>query len=252
MGKDTHRIKLVSLNVELDRHLDRVIPFLLKENPDAVCLQEVYEKDMPKFRDALQMAGDFEPASVLDVRIENGALVRDAELAKKGPHGVAFFTRLPVKAGGVEYYFGDPKKVPRHSVCYNRFLLWRRLEKDGTLFTLGTTHFTWTPDGAVSEEQRQDIQALLKILRQFPDIVFCGDFNAPRGGEIWSAIAARYTDNIPAHYATSIDPNLHRKKGLQHMVDGLFSTPHYACRETRLQCGVSDHCAVIGVIERVE
>ncbi len=248
---EQHAIKLVSLNIEMDRHVDRVIPFLLKENPDVVCLQEVLERDVPTLAEALHMRGDFVPVSIVDVRYEDGTLIVDTELAKKGPQGIGFFTSLPIRGEGVEYYHGNPKEITRHSAGYSRFLLWRRVEKEGVTFTIGTTHFTWTPDGEASDEQRRDAEGLLQILKQFPDIIFCGDFNAPRGGEIWEMFASRYRDTIPARFVTSIDQNLHRVKGLTRMVDGLFSTPEYRCAETRLECGVSDHCAVVSTITRV-
>ena len=34
-------MKLISLNIELNRHHDLVLPFLKKEKPDVICLQEL-------------------------------------------------------------------------------------------------------------------------------------------------------------------------------------------------------------------
>ena len=53
---------------------------------------------------------------------------------------------------------------------------------------------------------------------------FCGDMNVPRGNETFNRLAEKYKDNIPLEYKTSIDQNLHRVKGLQVMVDGLYYT----------------------------
>ncbi len=244
------KLKLISLNIEIDRHPDTVLPFLRKENPDVACLQEVLEKDVPVFETALGMKSYFAPVSIVDLKYFEGKLVTDEELVKKGPQGIAFFTRLPVREGGVEYYHGNPKEVTRHSVDYSRCFLWREVEKEDTVFTIGTTHFTWTPDGSASAEQRQDAKSLLAILQRFPDIVFCGDFNAPRGDEIWNLFAERYHDNIPLEYVSSIDPELHRVKGLKRLVDGLFTTPSYRTSEVKLVGGVSDHMAVVGLLEK--
>ncbi len=246
------KLKLISLNIEMDKHLPQVLPFLQAEQPDVVCLQEVFEKDRKVFEEALGMTGYFEPISIVDIKYVDGNLVSAEELAEKGPQGVAIFTKLPVHAGGVLYYHGQPGEVPRHSIDYRRLLLWREVEKDGDRFTIGTTHFTWTPDGNISEEQDRDIQALFKVLAEFSEIAFCGDFNAPRGREVWGEIAKRYKDNIPEEYVSSVDPVLHRAKQLEVMVDGLFTTPGFVASEVRLVEGVSDHKAVVGFLECIK
>jgi endonuclease/exonuclease/phosphatase family metal-dependent hydrolase len=84
---------------------------------------------------------------------------------------------------------------------------------------------------------------LLEMLGQ-RSIILCGDFNAPRGREIFSRLAKRWHDNVPLHYVTSIDPKLHRAGPLQLMVDGVFSTTDYRVRNVVLHQGVSDHCAI--------
>ncbi len=245
-------LKLISLNIEMDKHLPRVLPFLEREQPDVVCLQEVFEKDMGLFEKTLGMSGRFEAVSVVDISYVNGVLGPDEELAQKGPQGVAMFSKLPVRSEGVEYYHGEPGEVPRHSADYNRLFLWRAVEKEGTLFTIGTTHFTWTPDGNISREQAEDMQKLFTIVEGFPEIAFCGDFNAPRGREMWGKLAERYRDNIPGEYVSSIDPLLHRAEGLEVMVDGLFTTPGYRAFDVKLVEGVSDHKAVVGYLERID
>jgi endonuclease/exonuclease/phosphatase family metal-dependent hydrolase len=255
--KEENRLKLISLNIELDRHLDKVIPFLRKESPDAVCLQEVLERDFKKLQDALSMEGDFVAGCIPNIeRVgasfeSEGTLVVNEELVKRGPEGIAFFTNLPARASRVDYYAGDGREVPLWSVGQNRMLVSKTVVKEGKEYTIGATHFTWTPDGKASGEQRRDMKQLLQILARFPDIVFCGDFNAPRGGEIWEELAKNYKDNIPAAYHSSIDPKLHKVRNLERMVDGLFSTPEYRVSDVRLVEGVSDHKAIVGMIERM-
>jgi endonuclease/exonuclease/phosphatase family metal-dependent hydrolase len=124
-----------------------------------------------------------------------------------------------------------------------------QIEKESKLYTIGNTHFTWTPDGQADDYQRKDLQNLFGFLKKTEPLVFSGDFNAPRGREIFSAIAGRYRDNIPAHYQTSLDENLHRCGYLPYVVDGLFSTPEYKVNNVELVFGVSDHAAVRAEIE---
>jgi len=51
----TDFLKLISLNIEKDRHFDLILPFLKKHQPDVILLQEVFSKDIPKIEEALQM-----------------------------------------------------------------------------------------------------------------------------------------------------------------------------------------------------
>lgn len=245
-------LKLVSLNIEGHNHLDRIIPFLRFEAPDVVCLQEVIEPDYERIRDIVGPNGGFAPFVLMPL---GGSYVEDA---KKFPWGIALFSRVhPVEMQTITYAENsktlqeyDP--VTKDQSRFNRSLLVANINCDGQRFTVATTHFTWTPDGNPDELQRRDTEAMLQALSTLPDFVLCGDFNAPRGGEIFSAISARYTDNIPTQYTSSLDPELHRTKGsIERMVDGLFTTPHYAVKDVSLRRGVSDHCAVVATIQCV-
>lgn len=249
-----HEIKLISLNIERDQHYGTALPFLRRESPDVVCLMEALDRDMERFKRELRMDGFFAPVGVAD-RGRGTEMFSRARIRM----GTALFSRLPCTDRHTLYYAGTPEHVPsikdpvppdRHE-AFNGVLLVTRVQSGGASFTVGATHFTWTPDGSTSEGQRSDVERFLALLAQFPDIVFCGDFNAPRGREIWGRIAARYHDNIPLEYTTSIDQNLHLVKGIMHVVDGLFSTPEYRCVGTHYECGVSDHCAIVSTIERV-
>ncbi len=238
-------IKLVSVNIEMNRHLDSVSSFLEKEKSDIICFQELLEKDVAYFETLLKMPCNFVPIG----RIEYPSF--EPEL-KGSLFGLGLLCRFPARYKA-DYYAGSAAELPLCATGYegNKLLLQATFSAHGKTFTVGTTHFTWTPDGEASDAQREDLCKLLAILSGFPDIVCCGDFNAPRGGEIWGELAKRYNDNIPAAYRSSLDPVLHRAGHLEHVVDGLFNTPEYRVSGVRLVEGVSDHKAIVGTITRV-
>lgn len=240
------RIKLISINIELNRHLERVIPFLERERPDVVCFMEVAEVNFPRLQEALGMEGRFEPMLRL-------AGTRSYRTLQEGVAGIAFFSRFKTEFFA-EQYAGEPGVVPFErddNQGIRIVLLGGRFSFAGTSWTIATTHFTWTPDGEASDAQRADLKSLFTVLKKFPEIAFCGDFNMPRGRELWEKVASKYKDNIPLEYQSSIDPVLHRTKGLELMVDGLFTTPGYKASDVQLVEGVSDHKAVVGVLERL-
>ena len=237
-------LKLVCLNIEKDRHLDRVIPFLSEQMPDVFCAQEVYESSIPVIAEAL-------PDSTYVYVPMTGRPKENTPQMQ----GVAIFSRLPIKTRDVRYYAGTPEKVPdsddNNPSTYNasnRPLVTCDVEKDGTIFRICTTHFTWTPDGEATGMQRDDTRTMLKILESAGDLILCGDFNVPRGGELFGMIAAHYKDNVPSHYTTSVDGDLHRRGQLNRMVDGIFSTPAYTVSDVEMISGVSDHKALVATI----
>lgn len=243
-------LRFVSLNIEREKHLDILLPFLKEQNSDVVCLQEVFERDIPRFEKELNMKGVF-------------AIMFHWSCASDGtteiiPMGIAILSKMPIIRTLAQYFKGDSLNLPVYieetDDTYASALLSATLDVSGILYTIGTTHFTWSPHGEADENQRRDIKKFLEKVEGFSDgIVFSGDFNAPRGKEIFDDLAQRFTDNIPAEYETSLDPLLHRAplavKNL--MVDGIFSTPEYSVTNVALHFGVSDHAAIVANIEKI-
>jgi endonuclease/exonuclease/phosphatase family metal-dependent hydrolase len=244
-------LSFVQLNIERNKHLQRFIPLLQREKPDVVCLQEVIESYIPEIEKGIGMKV---------VRFAPMTIWSDNDVNTGIKMGVAIFSRLEAKDIVVDYYVVNGKKPgemtffergPHQQETIQKVLLSAVFEKDGKEYRIGTTHFTWTPDGEASDTQREDVQAFLKALSKYPEIVFSGDLNAPRGKEIFETIAKEYHDNIPKDLVTSIDQELHRVKGIMLMVDSLFSTPGYEVSNVRTTFGVSDHCAIAADIKNI-
>jgi len=244
------RLSFVSLNIEKDKHFDTVIPFLEQKRAGVVCIQELLEEDIPRI-EAVCGSGLFVPMARFEM--SRGTLAS----------GIGIFSHLPLIDAFSKQYAGFEGDLPlfnkdNQETTEQFFAVVASVEKDGSIFRIATTHFPWTPNGESSDFQRVALKGLFGVLSDESELVLCGDFNAPRGGEIFSALAAQYTDNIPLQYVTSLDPNLHRagKECLYEieflMVDGLFSTPQYNVSEVALHRGISDHCAVTATIQKTQ
>jgi endonuclease/exonuclease/phosphatase family metal-dependent hydrolase len=244
-------LKVAYINIEFDRHLDTVIPFLQKENPDVVLLNEVLEPDIPRLMEALSMKAYFAPQCIFTV--PRGSY----------PWGQAIFSKLPMTNDAIPYAgvldIVQVSDDPLLMVPAQRYqLILAHLQKGEEKFTLGLTHFPWTPDGEASDYQRDALPKLLSAVKKTGEIVLFGDFNAPRGKEIFGKLAAELADNIPVSYTSSLDGTLHRlgekkfksEKMDTYMVDGCFTTPAYRAENVRLTFGVSDHAAVTADISR--
>ncbi len=244
---DSPSIKIVSLNIERSKHLDLVRGFLEQEQPDVFSVQELCRADIPHFESMFGGEYVFVPMAIFD-EIDKNEM--SCEL------GLGIFSRFKIAGYRTHFYAGSQNTIPEYQHpdqgTINRCLLVCDVSKDDVLFRIGTTHFTWTPDGMASDTQRRDTTNLFEVLDKESEIVFTGDFNAPRDGEIFKALAERYKDNVPPEYTTSIDGTYHRAGNLERMVDGIFSTPGYEVSNVRMECGVSDHCALVGTVSRKE
>jgi endonuclease/exonuclease/phosphatase family metal-dependent hydrolase len=237
-------ISIVQLNIERDRHFGRIFPFLEKIKPDVLCLQELGEKDIALFEKNTGMMTCF----YVPVAYQNYRGTPEV-------FGLGIFSRLPVLENGAKYYHGNAEYIPTFSRSdqntVNHILAYCDIKKGDSIFRIGTTHFTWTPDGNPTDLQRRDLPNLLKALEEMGEIVFTGDFNAPRGGEIFGELATRFVDNVPLKYTTSIDVQFHRNPEIKNMmVDGIFSTKGYSVTDVEMVCGLSDHCGLVAKVSK--
>jgi endonuclease/exonuclease/phosphatase family metal-dependent hydrolase len=236
-------IKFISVNIERDRHSDRIKKLLTESNADFICLQEVMQYEVSELAETQNYFSFFSPTT----RHQPG----DDKW-----EGIAVLSRYPLLVANVHQYAGPEmpglydKSTTETLQKTRRYLLQVcEVESDQKRYRFANTHFTWSRDGQADDYQRQDVKKMLEFLQGYKSFVLSGDFNAPRGREIFSTIAEQYKDNIPAHYQTSLDEHLHRCGYLPYMVDGLFSTPEYKVSNVELVFGVSDHAAVKAEID---
>jgi endonuclease/exonuclease/phosphatase family metal-dependent hydrolase len=115
---------------------------------------------------------------------------------------------------------------------------------------IGAVHFSWTANGTIDERQRKHVAILLDYLSTKGELVMCGDFNIPRGNEMYEKLLTNYHDNVPMEIQTTLDPILHYANRenpgiLKLVVDYVWSTPKYSVSEVRVEQGVSDHCGLV-------
>ena len=241
-------LTLISLNIEGDNHLDKVLPFLKQQQPDLICLQEVYRHSLPELKQELAVTSSFVPI----------CHDKDQQQQYVGLKGTAILTNLKTLTTKKVCYAGFDH-VPNHQTgqcgpdAINRCLLSAAVVKnDSQKYQIATTHFTWAGQGGTNAAQRRDIKQLKQELDQLGEFVLVGDFNNPRGEEIYNQLAEWYTDEIPQEITTTIDGQFHRAGNLQLVVDGLFTTDHYQAKNVEVLGGVSDHKAISAKISKME
>jgi endonuclease/exonuclease/phosphatase family metal-dependent hydrolase len=242
-------MKIISLNIEGDKHLDdKILPFFNKEKPDLLCLQEVFAKDIQKI---CQITG-----------LTKYSFVSQAKVTKDNPHlptnglwGLCIFAKNLSKTRK-HYYNGNANQIPEFFAyqdpnSMNRCLLTVQVEVEGEIYQIATTHFTWSGEGKISDLQKEHFSKLKSFLADYPELVFSGDLNTPRGQQIYDQLAEIYKDNIPKKIDTTVDKNIHKaKKDIRLVIDALFTSPAYKASKVKVVDGVSDHKAIVAEIKK--
>lgn len=222
-------MKLLSLNVEQDKHLAKVREFIEIEKADIVALMEVYEDNL----DTLLPNYPY--------RIFAPNFQQDGKMA-----GVVLASKTSIIDNEIFYVDErEREEVPEHGMGTHRPLL--VVGKVGGV-TFGATHFTWTPEMSETPKQHEHLDKLLEYLGE-RRIIMCGDFNIPRGNGAYAKLASKYRDNIPSDVKTTIDPNLHRANKLEAgkllvVVDYIWTRGGFEVKRVEVKSGVSDHCGI--------
>lgn len=228
-------IKLLHLNIQGTSNIERVSSFIEHHLPDVCCLQEVFLRDITNL--ALRFGyqvffSDMDP--------------RKTEFAT--PFGVAILSRV----GGVikEDVVIYTSSVSNYGKDFDFKLLGVEVKTEGNVFHILTTHLPVNYPGHVLSQVQLDCFGKLKIeLEKAGQVILTGDFNSPRGlTSIFDTLAVMYKDNVPGHIDSTIDPVLHREKGIKYVVDGMFSAPSYKVSEVEVFEGVSDHKAIMAQV----
>lgn len=236
------KIKLVNINIEGDKHLDKIISFLKKEDADIACIQEAIKDNIETLKGNIYRHYSYAPMLTMN---------RPPGMPSKGL--LILIKDKPMKTEAT-YYVGSANALPIFDddpTLENRALVTTCVQKDNSFFNVSTTHFTWSLDGETTKKQMQHFALLKNLLNNKNDLILCGDFNAPRGKEIFTQLSSMYKDNIPSHITSTIDPALHHVKNIEFVVDGLFTSPHYEVENIRVVEGISDHKGIVAIIKNL-
>lgn len=241
-------LKLLTLNIEGDRHLDRVGAAMSLHLPDIACLQEVFEVDCAK----LASFGSYRVTYAATTHVD---AVNAFRLAPRGNWGVAVLTRVPVRTQTVVSYAADKEiRNYRKPNDPRRAVIVMEISDQERTHRIATTHFTWSPHGTATDEQREDFSRLYRVMSSYPDYVLCGDFNSPRGGEMYWKFTndLKLIDHLPSAVQTTIDAQYHQAGALNLVVDTVFSTTGYRVSDVQVLEGLSDHKGILSTIDRDE
>ncbi len=240
-------MKLLSVNIEGQKHLEKIKALIITEKPDVVCMAECFPDTI------LFLAGDgypyrlYAPTYMVDQDDEFTLIP-----SKTRRWGEVIISKYPIFDTQITYLSMDTyseTNLPTHGTDNHiPALITANIEIGGEQYRIGTIHLTWTPKARMTKRQKKNVQELLDLVDQ-EEIVLCGDFNIPMGNKVYVQMKKRFKDNIPPKIETTLDPKLHYRNTkvpgtLKLVVDYVWSSPKYLVNSVRVISGVSDHCAI--------
>lgn len=258
------KIKIMHLNVEKDRHLQPVSDFIEKQNPDIACFVEILESEAKKL--SVKFGYEFVYSSLISTK------TGDTE-------GTAILSKMPIVDSRDMRYDDNPeneslpteKTASKGNRQRDRFLFHSSLlavsidTGDEKILTVATTHFPVTDHTTPGYEEHSfdettDVQEInhtrrlfdrfISIIKKVPSpLVFTADLNNPRGEYMYDTLAHELIDLTPKNIDSTIDPNLHRKKDLNLVVDTIMTSSDIKSEKVEVFEGVSDHKSLVATLE---
>lgn len=262
--------KILHLNVERNRHTKAVIKLLEEKKPDVVCFAEAMYEDIKTISSKLGY----------DFAFATRFIFKDNE--KSDQEGSAILSKYPIlNIGKCRYddkilknpithtekdWNTKDKERPKNRFLEKNTLLTALIQiNEKQTVTISTTHFPVTDhstpglsDHDIKSWQNIDdlehadvyLDRLIKNIRSLiGPVVFTADLNNPRGEYVYDTIAHELVDRVPISLKSSIDPSLHRVKGLELMIDTIMTTPDISVKSFEVIEGVSDHKAFLALLQ---
>lgn len=251
---------LLHINIQKKNHIENIRVLLTEKMPDFVCMMEVSSDDIKKFAEEFNYhyvhapkfiskeTNEGEGQGILSKRTLKNVRKQRYDNNKKSIVPM-FFQTIFSKA--------KPKR-PKEQFLFNETLLSAEVSLDSEkTLTIATTHFPVSDHSSpgLNEHELYDIESLeyVENIRNYFDrfltlikklkspLIFTADLNNPRGDFIYDQLAHELVDQIPLEINSSIDPELHRVKNLQLMVDTIMTSENLEKINLEVIEGVSDH-----------
>jgi len=261
------KIKIIHLNIERNKHLETITKFFDSEKADLICICEASLKDTKNLAEKFGYEFVFSP-------------LMDSE---EGKYGSAILSRKPIlESANLRYddnlsndlpfvifnndYKNTDYKRPKDRFLYHYALLTITIKNDkDEKITISTTHFPVTdhfspglPDHVYNEpsdiEELEHTRVLfdkfMSIIKNISTpLIFTADLNNSRGEYVYDTLAHELIDLTPKDLISTIDPDLHYRRGLSLVVDTIMTSQNIQNGEVRVVSGVSDHKAIIALLE---
>jgi len=240
--------------------LESSLHFLESRRPDIACLQDVRESHISRIRKLFRGGSHFVGMSrhLFDgVREQVGIGIWSLEapfIATAASSYVGHVSPVLDLDGVTTDEEGNSS--PRDLACVreteSRLVVCVEAVFGGVSYRFSTTHGIWTPAGVPDAHQERGIRKLAHLVQKNGDGVIAGDFNVSRDGSMYRILMeSGLVDHVPRNVTNSIDWGTRGKKGPDALVDYVFTLgTSYEVSNVETHFGVSDHAAIIAVVQK--
>ncbi len=179
------KIKLITLNIWKQSNLqEKAVDFINKENPDVICLQEVYNgtdkklklqyRSLEFFKKKLRLTHSQFAPTFRDITKEDHL---DAE------QGLTIFSRYPIVKTDVTFFdlpyrvFYDYEKTPEIFPKIPRLLQYVKIKVENNFLNVFNTHGIWDSFGLDNERRLKMSEVIVKNIKSKENVILAGDFN---------------------------------------------------------------------------
>lgn len=211
----------MSLNIFHGEWIEKVVEFVKDNRIDILMLQEVtngvtnnplYKSDNFKLlKNKLNMHGVYAPGW----RLEPGETPFEL--------GVAILSKFPIRTWSNFFYLRSlTTDKPDNEKNFPGLALNTEIEIQKKSFRFISTHFPWSLYPQVTNDQMEASKNLIAYLNQFVGFVLAGDFNLTEESSVYQNLIKYMENDRPERLETSLNPDLHRVKGIKLAVDFVF------------------------------
>lgn len=237
-----------------------------ESRPDVMCLQDIPFRDLPLFEWAPYVT--FAPMTnhlINGQRAVVGIAVASCYFMTDITHHITWGNGNLKDLQGVDC--NNQRAVPTAEgdrvidSTEDRVVICATIVKDGVEYNIATTHGFWARGGGVNDAKRSSTIRLRDALVHEAvcrgGLVFAGDLNCARSGEIYNMLTNTLHDCMPIEIDNTLDPD-HPfvRKGGKVVNDYVMTcdighgSKTYDVSDVTLRSGVSDHCALSAMISR--
>lgn len=248
-------IKILCLNLfEGGLFWDNIVTFIHKENPDILCLQEVFNGDD-------RQPASFRSISRLKELLPDYFYYYSPELFEIWPHGQgdggnAIFSRFPITDENTIFLHEEYRKIlrPRREDDFSHYP--KNLQSvvitiDGKKLHVCNMHGIWELGGGDTKERLRMSKLIVKEVKKKKPLVLMGDFNIRPETETIANIEKHLTNVFKGEMVSSFNMEHKTNPGYATaVVDMFFASPDLTIVTKSVPMDdVSDHRPLLVIIE---
>jgi endonuclease/exonuclease/phosphatase family metal-dependent hydrolase len=217
------QIKLISYNIWHGTYLDKVIEFLKQEKADIVCIQENGQLGQAQKASNINMFAKIEEETGM---MGGYAPTFGAQTAQgKFQFGVSVYSKYPVEIVKLVPYAGVYFDFPLGQdfrYVWPSTLLITKIKLPERDLLVATTHLPVTRETAVTARQLTAAKEVQEALKEYSELILCGDMNTLPNSETYKVVANKFDDWTQKVEGT-LHPTIHPVGGKNFHVDYVFA-----------------------------